>query len=121
MWQSCPRDLQLEDAQRQDAAWETGKQKVRGAERTLSEDARGWAVPCSSEFLNPVRSMWGLQGAENQRTPGHHLSPTLQGPSEPHQQASPPSLPHRQGWVGAVDGGRETEVSQPASALQVES
>lgn len=119
MWQSCPRDLQLEDAQRQDAAWETGKQKVRGAERTLSEDARGWAVPCSSEFLNPVRSMWGLQGAENQRTPGHHLSPTLQGPSEPHQQASPPSLPHRQGWVGAVDGGRETEVSQPASALRL--
>ena len=119
MWQSRPRDLQLEDAQRRDAAWETGKQKVRGAERTLSEGARRWAVPYSSEFLSLVRSVWGLQGADNPRTPGHISPQPCRDPTEPRQQTSPPSLPHRQGWVGAVDAGRETEVRQPASALRL--
>lgn len=40
-----PERSQLEDTWKQDAAWETGKQKVRGAQRTPSEGARGWAAP----------------------------------------------------------------------------
>lgn len=111
VWAEPPQRSAARGCSEADAAWETGKQKVRGAERTLSEEMHVDGL-CHAHLnsLSPVRSMWGALGSRQSRTPGHHFSPPCRGPTEHPQQASP-SLPYRQGWVGAVDGGRKQRVS----------